>query len=180
MDPATRILLTLDAHLTDRVDIRLMGGAALILAYGMARSTEDVDLLHDDDELRFLAEERDFGFALEAANRDLASTGLYLSHIWGPEQEILTPGWRAACRAVPVPGCRHLVVTALGPLDLILSKLCRADDADLTDIAWVIRVERLHPESVRAAMREAAVPDDFAADYPAACARVEELLRVGG
>ncbi len=154
-----------------------MGGAAMILAYGMRRSTEDVDLLQDDDELRFLAEQRDFGFALEAANRDLEGTGLYLSHIWGPEQEILTPGWRAGCRAVALPGARHLVVTALGPLDLLVSKLCRADAPDLQDISWLVEAERLTPDEVRGAMRRATVPADFAADYPSACASVEKILR---
>ena len=61
MDPATRILLTLDSHLSQRAEIRLMGGAAMILAYGRRRMTEDVDLLQDQAELEFLAEERDFG-----------------------------------------------------------------------------------------------------------------------
>lgn len=78
MDPATRILLTLDRHLSADAEIRLMGGAAMILAYGMPRSTEDVDLLQDDDELRFLAEERDFGPALgcrTARGRTFASAG---------------------------------------------------------------------------------------------------------
>lgn len=180
MDPATRILLTLDSHLSAPADIRLMGGAAMILAYGMRRSTEDVDLLHDDDELAFLAEERDFGSALESTNADLAAAGLYLSHIWGPEQEILTPSWRSNCRAVVVPGLVHLCVTALGPLDLIVSKLCRADAPDLADIDWVIGAERLRGPDVRAAMRDALVPEHFVEGYAEACQNVERLLTARG
>lgn len=176
MDPATRILLTLDGHLSDSVDIRLMGGAAMILAYGMRRSTEDVDLLQDDDELAFLAEERDFGPALEATNADLAAVGLYLSHIWGPEQEILTPSWRTNCRSVAIPGLQHLRVSALGPLDLIVSKLCRADALDLADIDWVIGAEQLSGSDVRVAMRDALVPEHFIDGYAAACQSVERLL----
>lgn len=176
MDPATRILLTLDSHLSRPSDIRLMGGAAMILAYGMRRSTEDVDLLQDSDELLFLAENCDFGPALEATNADLAATGLYLSHIWGPEQEILTPEWRANCRPVVVPGLVHLRVTALGPLDLITSKLCRADAPDLADIEWVIDHERLSGAVVREAMRDALVPEQFLDGHVEACQRVEAIL----
>ena len=180
MDPATRILLTLDSHLSAEAEIRLMGGAAMILAYGMRRSTEDVDLLQDDDELAFLAEERDFGAALEGTNADLAKSGLYLSHIWGPEQEILTPNWRSACRAVAVPGVVHLRVSALGPLDLLVSKLCRADAPDLADIDWLIAGERLDGAAVRAAMRQALVPEHFLDFYGEACARVESILAARG
>ncbi len=42
---------------------------------------------------------------------------------------------RAGCRPVALPGAKHLVMTALGPLDLLVSKLCRADAPDLQDIA---------------------------------------------
>lgn len=176
MDPATRILLTLDAHVSGPCDIRLMGGAAMILAYGMRRTTEDVDLLHDTDELVFLAEEREFGPALEATNAELASLGLYLSHIWGPEQEILTSGWRSNCRPVDVPGTRNLRITALGPLDLIVSKLCRADAPDLADIDWIIGVEGLTGAQVRDAMRHALVPEQFVDGFESACASVDGLL----
>ena len=176
MDPATRILLTLDRHVSGPCEVRLMGGAAMILAYGMGRSTEDVDLLQDDDELVFLAEERDFGPALEATNAALEREGLYLSHIWGPEQEILTPEWRSACRRVAVAGLARLTVSALGPIDLILSKLCRADAPDLADIAWLIEREALDADRLRDAMRRAVVPAHFRSFYPEACASVEALL----
>ena len=63
-----------------------MGGAALILGYGRMRATEDVDLLHLDDEVEAMIEAADFGGALDATNRQLEPEGLYFSHNWGPEQ----------------------------------------------------------------------------------------------
>lgn len=48
MEPARRILTVLDRHLSGPADIRLLGGAALILGYGRGRSTEDVDLVPAD------------------------------------------------------------------------------------------------------------------------------------
>ena len=122
------------------------------------------------------AEHRDLGDALEATNTELEPLGLYLTHIWGPEQEILGPTWKERCRPVSVANLRHLTVTTLGPLDLLTSKLCRADDLDLADIDWLIRHEALDADEVRAALRTAVVPEDFRDGYAEACARVEALL----
>lgn len=58
-----------------------MGGAALILAFGMERATEDADLLMENSEPLSLAENTNFGEAVEATNRDLEPQGLYLTHI---------------------------------------------------------------------------------------------------
>lgn len=164
----------LDAHLAGPGEIRLMGGAALILGYGMPRSTEDADLLMETAELEALVEEADLGEALEATNAELAAAGLYISHIWGPEQQILTPEWRNGCRPIALdPPLVRLRLTVLGPLDLVLSKLCRADDGDLADIRWLVARESLAPEAIRDAMARATVPPEFRAVYGEAVARVE-------
>jgi hypothetical protein len=176
--PAALILIALDRHLRVPADIRLMGGAAMALAYGLERPTEDADLLADEAELAVLAEHCDFGAALEAANAELEPRGLYLSHIWGPEQQILTPGWRAACRPIhPGLGLHNLRASALGPLDLIVSKLCRADDLDLADMAWLLDREALTAETVREAVAQALVPEAFADVFPENAAKLEALLR---
>lgn len=178
MNPAELIVRTLDRHLLGPAEIRLMGGAAMILAYGQRRGTEDVDLLMDTAELEALVERADLGAALEATNEELEPRGLYLSHIWGPEQQILRPSWREACRAVPLdPPLGRLSLSVLGPLDLMLSKLCRADAGDLADIAWLIDRERLTLEQVEAAMREAIVPEPFAEGYAGAMASVRALFQ---
>lgn len=65
---AELILEVLDRHLVQPGTIRLLG-AALLLGYGLDRTTEDVDLLQDDAEVRALIETSDFGEALEATNR---------------------------------------------------------------------------------------------------------------
>ncbi len=122
------------------------------------------------------AEERNLGPALESTNADLEHLGLYISHIWGPEQEILTPEWRENCREVSLSSARYLRLLALGPLDLIVSKLCRADALDLADIRHVIEHCDLSGEEVRAAMRRASVLPHLAPGYPDACRAVEDLL----
>lgn len=171
------ILSALDRHLPGPAKIRLMGGAALTLAYGMDRATEDADLLLDDEEARFLAEQRGFGDALEKANRELEPLGLYVSHIWGPEQQILTPRWKQSCRAVPLPGLSRLTVESLGPLDIIVSKLARADEGDLEDIRYLIASERLSSSAVRGAVALAQVPSMLKDVFPESVRRLDGLLR---
>lgn len=177
MNPAEQILEALDRHLGGPAHIRLLRGAALILGYGLNRSTEDVDLLADDKEGDLLSSEANFPAAIEATNRELEAKGLYISHIWGPEQQILTPEWRTACRFLNKHwGAGNLRVSVLGPLDLILSKLRRADDEDLQDIRHIVRVEGLTRPDVEAAMKRASVPEPFREEFAANCAKVLDLF----
>lgn len=167
MNAPEQILAALDRHMTGPGHIRLMGGAALILGYGLSRSTEDADLLLDDDEVEALIERADLGPAIEATNREMEPFGLYLTHIWGPEQQILTPEWRDSCRGISLrfePRC--LSVSVLGPVDLVLSKLCRADDGDLADIAYLLRQEAISHATLEQALARAVVPREFAEIFP--------------
>lgn len=176
-NPALLIAQTLDRHLEGPAELRLMGGAALVLGYGLQRGTEDIDLLMEDRELELLVEQANLGAALAATNRELEPLGLYISHIWGPEQQILTPSWRELVRPVTdLPSLQRLRLTVLGPLDLLVSKLCRADDGDLADISHLVRREGLSLAEVRTAMAVARVPEPFRQVYAASCARVEALF----
>jgi hypothetical protein len=166
----------LDRHLSAAGEIRLLGGAALILGYGAQRTTEDADLLLDDAECQALIDSAGFSEAVEATNRDLEPQGLYLTHIWGPEQIPLTPAWRAQVRAIDL-GLPRLRVTVLGPLDLITSKLARGDDADLADVAWLVRQQQLSAEAVDGALSTALVPEVLAETYAQGCARVRAMMR---
>jgi hypothetical protein len=175
VNPAERILRTLARHIEGPAHVRLLGGAALILGYGLDRTTEDADLLAEDAELELLASEANFGAAVEATNRELEPEGLYLSHIWGPEQQILTPEWKQSCRPVSRDwGSRRLSVEVLGPVDLILSKLCRADEGDLEDIRYLIAGERIGRDELESAIACARVPGIFRDVFPENVRRVLE------
>jgi hypothetical protein len=174
---AELIVRTLDKHLEGPGQIRLLGGAALILGYGRERSTEDADLVMDDSEVQALIDDSGFAEAVEATNAELEPRGLYLTHIWGPEQQILTPEWRSACRLVSLdPPLSRLRVEVLGPLDLITSKLARGDDADLDDVEHLLRVEHLGAPTVLEAVRRAVVPDVLRDVFEGALTRLEARL----
>jgi hypothetical protein len=178
---AELIVRTLDRHLTAPGRIRLLGGAALILGYGRDRSTEDADLVMDDGEVQALIDHSGFSEAVTQTNEELANRGLYLTHIWGPEQQILTPTWRTECRRVALaPPLARLTVEVLGPLDLITSKLARGDDADLDDVMHLIRVESLSHDVVRAAVASAVVPEVLAEVFVGARARLVARLETKG
>ena len=179
MNPAERILRCLASHLRGPAHIRLMGGAALILGYG--RATEDADLLMEDAELEAFIESADLGHAVEKTNRELEPLGLYLTDIWGPEQQILTPEWKWNCRRLDRDwGSGNLTVWVLGSLDLILSKMCRADDEDMTDVQHIIAVEGFEPAVVEHAVARAVVPAEFLDVFPDNAQRLLALLAVAG
>lgn len=172
---AALILETLDRHLKGPATIRLLGGGALTLAYGLERSTEDVDLLQDDAEIEAMLETADFGHALDDTNAELEPRGLYLTHIWGPEQLILADGWRERCREVSLANLLRLRVTALGPADLIISKLVRADDGDVADMAFLLRTHAGRDE-VERLLEDVRIPDLFRDVWPQNVAVLRKLL----
>ncbi|MHB8872356.1 MAG: DUF6036 family nucleotidyltransferase [Myxococcaceae bacterium] len=166
--------------MTGTGDVRLFGGAAFVLGYGRTRTTDDADLLLDEDECSALIDHAGFSEAIEATNRDLEPRGLYLTHIFGPEQQILTPRWKDACRRVPLEGLSRLRVFCLGPVDLALSKLGRADDEDLADISFLLQTRQLDPEALREAIDRARVPPEYAELFAAAKPKVLALLARAG
>jgi len=170
------ILRTLDRHLTAPGEVRLFGGAAFVLGYGRLRTTDDADLLLDDHECQTLIDNAGFAEAIEATNQDLAPSGLYLTHVFGPEQQVLTAQWRAACRPVALPGLQRLSVSCLGPVDLALTKMGRADDADLADLEFLLKTRQLEPEALRRAIAVAVVPPEYAELFVAATPKVLALL----
>lgn len=170
------IVRTLDRHLTGPAEVRLFGGAALILGYGRARTTEDADLLLDDRECQLLIDTAGFAEAVETTNQELEPQGLYVSHVFGPEQQVLSPGWRAACRPVPLEGLRHLRLTCLGPIDMVLTKLGRGDDEDFADITFLLETLHLAPATLRAAVQTAMVPAEYAPLFAVAKPQLLTLL----
>jgi len=170
------ILRTLDRHLTGPGEVRLFGGAALVLGYGRSRTTDDADLLLDDRECQVLIDEAGFSEAIEATNAELEPRGLYVTHVFGPEQQVLSPGWRDACRPVVLAGLSRLRVCCLGPVDLALTKMGRADDEDLADIEFLLRTRQLDAGDLRLAIATAVVPAEYAELFEAAKPKVLGLL----
>lgn len=163
MNNPERILHTLDRHLCQSTRIVLFGRAALALGYPDAPPefgvTQDVDALLPAVEMTRIEADRQFWDALEAANKELEPTGLYMTHLFTDEQVVLTNGWLQAL--VPIRSnisFRHLELVRPAGIDLILTKMMRNDPQDLQDIRFLLGREEITASHLVRAFADARVP----------------------
>lgn len=83
MNNPERILRVLDSHLRQHTRVVVFGRAALALGYEPAGPefgvTQDVDAILPAVEMARIEADRQFWDALEAANKELEPTGLYMT-----------------------------------------------------------------------------------------------------
>lgn len=146
-----------------RIQLRIIGSAALMLATGYSRGTKDSDILE--------TAEISGGVKLELlrlAGRDSALAvkyHLYLDVVAGglpflPQTPIFTH--------VKFPGLKNFEVLALDVTDVVVSKLMRYSANDVSDIRAMAELGLLRPE--RLTERFQAAVDAFSMD-----ARAEDL-----
>jgi hypothetical protein len=182
MNNPLRILQTLDRHLTAPAEITLFGRAALALGYGAPRAdcaaTHDVDGILPLSWLAATDQNMDFWQAQQRTNAELEPEGLYLTHLFRELDVILTPDWLNRRVRIPLE-LQRLAVFRPATLDLILTKMARGDEEDLTDIAFLLSHEPLTADQLRAAFTRARVPDlaETQALFHAAQPRVLALAR---
>jgi len=162
MNNPLRILQTLDRCLAAPAEITLFGRAALALGYAggsaVFAATHDVDAILPLLWLEAQDENLDFWEAQQRTNAELASEGLYLTHLFREFEVILTPDW--VSRRVRIPlGLQRLIVFRPATLDLILTKMARGDENDLADISFLLAREPLTAGQLHAAFARARTPD---------------------
>ena len=188
MNTAGQIASILDKHLTKETTIIVYGAAALMLDPAYApqmeqRRTNDVDIILPKHMEIQVDEDMDFWNAIESANKELQPKGLYITHIF-PEAEVaLTPEWREHLVALELPYARKLKVLRPRVLDLIISKMGRADAADLKDIRQMYQAEwrasgrKITIAEVESAMTRAHVPEAYKEISRTARTRIIETLK---
>jgi hypothetical protein len=162
MNNPLHILQTLDHHLTKPAEITIFGRAALALGFPNSpaafATTLDVDAILPLAWLAAEDENMDFWQAQQKTNAELEPSGLYITHLFRELEIILTPDWLT--RRVPVPlDLQRLIVFRPATLDLILTKMARGDENDLTDIRFLLQQETIPAEQLRAAFTRARAPD---------------------
>ena len=163
MNNPERILHTLDRHLCQPTRIVLFGRAALALGYPAAPPefgvTQDVDALLPAVEMARIEADRQFWDALEAANKELEPTGLYMTHLFTDEQVVLTVDWLQKIVAIrPKTAFRHLELFRPSGADLILTKMMRNDPQDVQDIRFLLAQEKIATAQLTQAFYDARVP----------------------
>jgi hypothetical protein len=160
MNNPLRILQAVNHHLTQRAEITIFGPSALALGFpdspDVFATTHDVDAILPLSWLAAEDQNLDFWQAQQRANIELEPEGLYVTHLFRELEVILTPAWLN--RRVPIPlSLKRLSV--FRPFTLILTKMARGDENDLDDIGFLLRRDPFTADELRAAFREARVPD---------------------
>jgi hypothetical protein len=100
----------------------------------------------------------DFWQAQQKTNVELEPSGLYITHLFRELEIILTPDWLTRRVRVPLK-LEKLTIFRPATLDLILTKLARADENDLADIQFLLQQEAFSADKLRLAFTSARVPD---------------------
>lgn len=162
MSNPLRILRTLDRHLSLPTELTLFGRSALALGYPQApaifHSTQDVDGILPLAWLRPPDEHEDFWQAVQRTNSELEPDGLYLTHLFRETDVILQPDWIDRRIRLDL-GLSKLTVFRPAGVDLILTKMARADDDDLQDIQFLLQQESSTRNQLEAAFARARVPE---------------------
>jgi len=160
MNNPLEILRTLDRHLTGPVELTLFGRSALALGYPDPRpeygATLDVDGI-----IPLTAPEpnEDFWLAQQATNAELKKRGLYITHLFSELDIIIQPDWIQRRVFLETLSFKNLQVFRPATIDLVLTKMARGDDQDLSDIRFLLQREPLSMEALRAAFARARIPD---------------------
>lgn len=162
MSNPLRILRTVDQHLALPAEITLFGRSALALGYpktpGHFHNTQDVDGILPLAWLQPPDEHQDFWQAVQRTNAELEPEGLYLTHLFREVDVILRPDWIDHRLRLEL-GLRKLAVFRPATIDLILTKMARADEDDLQDIQFLLQQEPLTRDQLETAFARAHVPD---------------------
>jgi hypothetical protein len=187
MTNVERILTTLDRHLDHEVTLVLYGRAAIAVGFTGAPEavsrTLDVDVIIPVSRIRSFQEDTQFWDAQEATNAELEKDGLYITHLFQADQVFLRRDWEQHLVPITRPPMCWLRLCRPATPDLILTKMMRGDDAlDMGDIAFLIRHDRVTPEQIESAFRDAVIPDlaELRDAFEQAKPRVRELALQAG
>ncbi len=182
MTNAERIVTALDRHLDHEVPLVLYGRGAIAVGFDGAPDAVSralgVDVIIPISRAAAFQTDEKFWDAQEATNRELEKDGLYITHLFEASQVFLRRDWEQHLVAITRPPTRWLRLFRPATLDLILTKMMRGDDAqDMSDIAFLIRHDRVTPDQIEAALNEAVIPDlvELRDAFEQAKPRVREL-----
>ena len=119
----------IDARLTGKYDITLIGGAALILEYNHTRVTYDLDVLNSGDARKleeFIAKQKDLNEKYHLPFQIVDGSFFPLSDEYLAKRKKYSKG-----------KFKHLNIYVLDIYDVIMSKLDRCDARDRDDIQWL-------------------------------------------
>lgn len=139
-----RLLVALDQRLDHEVRLILYGRSAVWLGFDNppveAASTQDVDSIIPNDQVRALADDVQFWDARDAVNEHFKSQGLYITHLFPESEVFLRRDWISHIIPITRLNLCHLRLFRPATVDLVLTKMIRGDDKqDMADVGFMIR-----------------------------------------
>ena len=136
--------------LNSKVALRILGGAAAVIAYGSPRGTTDIDGHLDNERIQKKLEQWAGEGKELALKHDLyfqaANTTLML---------IEEPEWMDRCIEIGKGRLKNIRVMVVSKEDLILSKLSRYNDRDREDIRFIAENHKVDVKTVIAFYKSA-------------------------
>jgi hypothetical protein len=163
MNNPMEILRVFDAHLEHRTELTLFGRSAIALGFSSAPpeylATLDVDAILSLPQLELFREQQfSFWLAQQATNRELDARGLYMTHLFSEVDVIVQPDWTTRRVSITAP-LKNVALFRPSVVDLILTKMARADTQDLKDIEFLFHQEPVSTAEIGGAFSRARVPD---------------------
>jgi hypothetical protein len=146
VSPWKEFLEELDSLLTEPVKLDCIGGFAVVAAYGLPRSTNDLDY--------FSIEPYDCAAQLETvAGQGSALARKHKFYLQRAGVASLPEGYDERLTELYPGHFKNLRLFVSDPYDLVLSKLTRNADRDREDVAHLARTCSLDPNVLRARYR---------------------------
>ena len=140
--PWKDFLEEVDGLLPDRVELHCIGGFAVVAAYGLPRSTNDLDY---------------FSLVpchLETKLQEIAGEGSVLArkhkvHVHHAAVASLPENYEERLTKLFPRRFKNLHLLVLDPYDIVLSKLSRNLEKDREDVAYLVKANNLDPKVLR-------------------------------
>lgn len=159
-----RLLTALDDNLGHEVALVLYGRSSIALGFDGAAPevwvTKDVDAIIRLVQLDALVQDDAFWDARDVVNERFKEEGLYITHLFQEDQVFLRPDWDQHLVPITRPPLVHLRLFRPHVIDLILTMMMRGDDeADMQDVDFLIRHERVTAADMEPAFAAVRMPD---------------------
>jgi hypothetical protein len=134
--PWREFLFELDALLPEQVTFECVGGFAVVVAYGLPRSTNDLDYVTLEP------------YNFTTVVHDLAGQGSALAkkhkvHIHKAAVASLPEDYQERLTELYPGMFKKIRLFVLDPCDLVLSKICRNAERDREDAKYLIKTQRI-------------------------------------
>ena len=140
--PWKEFLEALDNQLPEPIVLHCIGGFAVVAAYGLPRSTNDLDYFS-------LAPRNRVNDLQEAAGEGSPLARKYKVHVHGAAVAIPPEGYEERLTELFPGRFKNLRLFVLDPYDIVLSKLSRNAARDRQDVEYLAKTQNLDPKILR-------------------------------